>query len=144
LSNLHIKFSGLDEKSGAIFLQFASDDTLHLIDQSTIHGFFPSQYNTHEIEELIPYMAEFGSQILNQQTSISQNQFSQEQVIKFNQLVGITKVVPVTSAPTQVPAGQANQYDLDSNKNPNGQVDHFRNIVLEVLAEEGLILGKVK
>lgn len=144
MSKVHIKFSGLDENSGAIFLQFATDETLHLIDQSTIHGFFPSQYNTHEIEELIPFMAEFGHQMLNQQAIINQNKFSVEQMDKFNQLIGSTQAVPVNSILPQAATSQDNQYSLDSSKNPNSQIDQFRNIVLEVLAEEELIPGKVK
>ena len=144
MSNIHIKFSGLDENSGAIFLQFATDETLHLIDQSTIHGFFPSQYHTHEIEELIPFMVELGHQSLTQLASINQNKFTQEQATKYNQLIGTIQVAPVNATATQLPMLQGNQYDLNSNMNPNSQVDHFRNIVLEVLAEEGLILGQVK
>ncbi|HSI44077.1 MAG TPA: hypothetical protein VK949_07005 [Methylotenera sp.] len=144
MSNIHIKFSGLDENSGAIFLQFATDETLHLIDQSTIHGFFPSQYHTHEINELIPFMVELGHQSLTQQASINQNKFTPEQTTKFNQLIGTIQAAPGNLAATQLPMVQGNQYDLNSGMNPNGQVDHFRNIVLEVLAEEGLIPGKVK
>jgi len=144
LSSIYIKFSGLDENSGVIFLQFATDETLLQIDKSTIHGFFPSQYNTHDVEKLIPLMAEFGHQMLNQQAAINKNKFSQEQVAKFNQLMGTTQVVPINSSLSQITTAQANQYDLESSQNVNGQVDQMRNIVLEILAEEGLILGKVK
>lgn len=144
MSNIHIKLSGLDENSGAIFLQFATDETLGLIDQSTIHGFFPSQYKTYEMNELLPLMAEFGHQILKQQSSLNENRFSQDQVIGFSSFIGTTQLVPISSLPFQSISGQDNQYNLDSNKNPNSQVDHMRNIVLEILAEEGLILGKVK
>lgn len=144
MSSIYIKFSGLDENSGVIFLQFATDETLLQIDKSTIHGFFPSQYNTHDVEKLIPLMAEFGHQMLNQQAAINKNKFSQEQVAKFNQLMGTTQVVPINSSLSQITTAQANQYDLESSQNVNGQVDQMRNIVLEILAEEGLILGKVK
>lgn len=141
---MHIKFSGLDENSGVIFLQFATDETLHLIDQSTIHGFFPSQYKTYEINELLPLMAEFGHQMLSQQSIINENKFTQEQIVNFNQLIGTTQTIPINSLPTQTSLGENNSYNLDSTKNPNSQVDQMRNIVLEILAEEGLILGKVK
>lgn len=144
MNKVHIKFSGIDENSGAIFLQFATDETLHLIEQSTIHGFFPSQYKTHEINDLLPLMAEFGYQMLSQQTAINENKFTQDQANSFNQLIGTIQAVPVDSLPTQPSSEQGNQYNLDSTKNPNSQVDQMRNIVLEILAEEGLILGKVK
>lgn len=144
MSNIHIKFSGIDENSGVIFLQFATDETLYLIDQSTIHGFFPSQYKTYEINELLPLMAEFGHQMLSQQAVVNENKFTQVQVDSFNQLVGTTQLVPISSYPTQDSSRPDNQYDVDSAKNPNSQVDQMRNIVLEILAEEGLIIGKVK
>lgn len=141
---MHIKFSGLDENSGVIFLQFATDETFHLIDQSTIHGFFPSQYKTYEINELLPLMAEFGHQMLSQQSVLNENKFTQEQIDSFNQLIGTTQTIPINSLLTQTSSGEDNSYNLDSTKNPNSQVDQMRNIVLEILAEEGLILGKVK
>lgn len=144
MSKVHIKFSGIDENSGAIFLQFATEENLDLINQSTIHGFFPSQYRTHEISELLPFMAEFGHQMLMQQAAINVNKFTAEQANNFNQLIGTTQAVPINSASPSNLIGLDNQYDLDSNKNPNSQVDQMRNIVLEMLAEEGLILGKVK
>lgn len=144
MSNIHIKFSGIDEGSGAIFLQFASENTLNLIDQSTIHGFFPSQYKTHAIDELLPLMAEFGHQMLAQQTIVNENKFTHEQTNSFNQLIGTIQAVPLSSLPIHISSSVDGQYNLDSVKNPNSQVDQMRNIVLEILAEEGLILGKVK
>lgn len=143
MSNIHIKITGIDENSGVIFMQCATDETLHLIDQSTIHGFFPSQYKIYEINELIPLMAEFGHQMLSHQSVLNENKFTQEQVSSFNQLIGTTQTTTIKSLPIQT-SPTDNSYNLDSTKNPNGQVDQMRNIVLEILAEEGLILGKVK
>jgi hypothetical protein len=144
LSDIYIKFCSIDEISGIVFLQFANEDTLSTIDNSTIHGFFPSQYNTFEINELLPLMAEFGGQMLVQQESINQKKFTTEQVNSFSQLIGTMKSVPIPSMPSHMPVVDGSQYSLDSNKNPNGQVDQIRNIVLEILAEEELIPGKVK
>ena len=144
MNTIHIRFSGLDENSGAIFLQFATDETLHLIDQNTMHGFFPSQYKTNEINELLPLMAEFGHQMLAQQSVQNENKFTQDQLNSFNKFIGTIQAVPINPLLTQSTSGQDNPYNLDSTKNPNSQVDQMRNIVLEILAEEGLILGKIK
>lgn len=144
MNTIHIRFSGIDENSGAIFLQFATDETLHLIDQNTMHGFFPSQHKTHEISELLPLMAEFGHQMLTMQSVQNENKFTQDQLNSFNQFIGTIQTVPVNPLLTNTTSGQDNPYDLDSTKNPNSQVDQMRNIVLEILAEEGLIAGKVK
>ena len=143
MNTIHIKFSGIDENSGVIFLQFATDETLHLIDQSTIHGFFPSQYKTHEMSELLPLMAEFGHQMLSQQNVLNENKFTERQIDSFNQFIGTTQTIPINSLSIQTSSDKDNSYNLDSTKNPNSQVDQMRNIVLEILAEEGLILGKV-
>ncbi|EUJ10336.1 hypothetical protein Meth11DRAFT_1150 [Methylophilaceae bacterium 11] len=143
MSAIHIKFSGLDESAGAVFLQFATDETLEQINQSTIHGFFPSQYKSQDITELLSLMAEFGQQMLSQQMAIVDNRFTQEQLSDFNQLLGTIQRVTIDSMQPGIEE-KNNPYHLDSLKNPNSQVDQMRNIVLEILAEEGLIIGKIK
>ena len=144
MKNIHIKFSGIDENAGVIFLQFATDETLQAIDQATIHGFFPSQYHVNEIEQLLPFMAEFGHQMLTLQSVVNQNKFSAEQTQNYNQLIGTTKTIGLSENISGSATMNQNQYNPDSIQNPNGQVDQMRNIVLEMLAEEGLILGRVK
>ncbi|MFV1922204.1 MAG: hypothetical protein ACMZ63_06350 [Methylotenera sp.] len=148
--NIHIKFSGIDEASGAIFLQFATDETLHMIDQQVMHGFFPSEHNkAGDIEQLLPEMARFGQQMLMQQIQTQQNKFNPDQVSQVQQLMGKVKTVSVeadTAAGDMALSnvGSSQQYNIDSMQNANGNIDQMRNIVLEVLAEEGLIKGAVK
>jgi hypothetical protein len=141
MQQIHIRFCSVDEQAGVIFLQFATDESLPLIEQSTMHGFFPAQHQTFDMEALLPLMAEFGRQVVMQQEAINQNSFTADQANQFKQLVGSTKAVPISDFTT----GQsADLYNVAPIQSSNVQIDQMRNIVLEILAEEGLIPGALK
>lgn len=144
MENIHIRVVSIDELAGLIFLQFATDETLPMIEQSTMHGFFPAQYPKSSLDELFGYMAEFGRQILEQQVQVQQNKLSAEQVSVFESLLGQIKAVKVPDFQSALDAGGEGSYNPDGPSNTNGQIDQFRNLILEVLAEEGLIPGGVK
>jgi hypothetical protein len=145
MENVCIRFAGIDENSGALFLQFALPENISTIDQSTIHAFFPHHYETKIIEELIPHMAAFGHSILGQQ-QLNQpaHRFSEQQLAEYSKLIGTSRSVEINQEALSVKQGPASQYNPDGSSNPNSHVDEFRNIVLEILAEEGLIAGSVK
>lgn len=144
--NIHIKFTGIDEASGAIFMQFATDETLPAIDQQVMHGFFPSNYDKDNIEDLLPEMARFGQQLLVQEIETQQNKFNATQVAQVQKLIGSVKSILLEGDPSaELPVdASGNQYNIDSTQNANGNIDQMRNVVLEILAEEGLIKGAVK
>lgn len=149
MSHIHIKFCQIDAISGAIFVQFATDEQLHMIDQQTMHGFFPAEHGTDDIEKLMPEIAKFGQQMLSQEAEVQQNQLNQTQVANFQPLIGTVRSMPIDTPSADAgdisgSVSGGNQYSIDSTANINGNVDQMRNIVLEILAEEGLIPGEVK
>jgi hypothetical protein len=148
LSNIHIKFCQIDNMSGAIYLQFATDDTLHMISEQAMHAFFPSQYESDDIEKLLPEIARFGQQMLNYQKEAHKNQFSPKQMEEYQKYLGNMRSVALDDNTELEVAGlftsaSDKQYVIDAT-NTNKNVDYMRNVVLEVLAEEGLIPGRVK
>lgn len=144
MSNIHIKFSQIDEYSGAIFVQFATDESLHMIDQQTMHAIFPRQYGSDDLEKIMPEIAKFGAQMLIQQNETKKNQFSRELVDEYQKYLGSIRSVSVDSRAGDAFVTQNLEYSIDSSANVNGNVDEVRNIVLEVLAEEGLIPGGLR
>jgi hypothetical protein len=144
LSNIHIKFSQIDEYSGAIFVQFATDDTLRMIDQQTMHAIFPKQYGSDDLEKIMPQIAKFGAQMLVQQNEAKKNQFSKEQVEGYQKYLGSVRSISLENGEAGSLETNSIEYSIDSKANINGNVDEVRNIVLEILAEEGLIPGGLR
>lgn len=144
MSNIHIKFSRVDESSGAIFVQFAKDESLHMIDQQTMYAIFPNQYGSNDLEEIMPQIAKFGVQILRQQNEAKKNQFSQEQVEEYQKYLGSIRSVNLGDEEADSSGGKSMEYNIDSGLNINSKVDEVRNIVLEILTEEGLIPGGLR
>ena len=149
MENICIRFAGLDQNSGALFLQFSKPENIVAIEQTTIHAFFPYQYEvTGGIDQLVPYMASMGKMLLdqlqvNQQT---QRQLSQVLVDEFSNLIGTNKTIAV-EASSSVLTGKSERnsiYGLSEDNTPKVLVDEVRCIILEILAEEGLIAGSVK
>ncbi|WP_124553704.1 hypothetical protein [Methylophilus methylotrophus] len=144
MSNIHIKFSQIDEYSGAIFVQFATDESLHMIDQQTMHAIFPRQYGSDDLEKIMPEIAKFGAQMLIQQNETQKNQFSREQVEDYQKYLGSIRSVSLENGPAASLGMKSMEYNIDSSANINANVDEVRNIVLEILAEEGLIPGGLR
>ena len=93
-------------------------------------------------------MASMGKMLLdqlqvNQQT---QRQLSQVLVDEFSNLIGTNKTIAV-EASSSVLTGKSERnsiYGLSEDNTPKVLVDEVRCIILEILAEEGLIAGSVK
>lgn len=146
MQSICIKFAGIDEISGALLLQFAAPENNATIDQSTIYSFHPWQYAAENIEQLLPYMANFGYEVLlaQQQAHPPEHQFTTQQFEQYSKLIGTQRSIEIDVAAVPIKTGSDNQYNPDSLANPNSQVDQIRCIVLEILAEEGLIPGRVE
>ena len=148
MENICIRFAGLDENSGALFLQFSKPEDAAIVEHATIHAFFPHQYQETSLEKLMPQMAAMGKMLLdqlqvNQQT---QRQLSQVLVDEFSNLIGTNKTIAVEAIPS-VLTGKSERnsiYGLSEDNTPKVLVDEVRCIILEILAEEGLIAGSVK
>lgn len=145
MEKICIRFAGVDQNSGAIFVQFSSPEQVATIDQSTIHAFFPHQFESQEIDKLMPHISAMGRVALEQQQAVQFNhQFTQAQLDEYSQLIGTCRSVDVDASITVPQVEPPALYGLDGSANPNGQVDQICCIVLEILAEEGLIPGAIQ
>lgn len=145
MENICIRFAGVDQSTGALFLQFSTPENLVTIDQSTIHAFFPHQYETGDLEILTKHMAQMGCMLLQQQQEVQNlHQFTQAQIDEYSKLVGSCRTVQVDSSAPAVRSDYAGATILETINNPSGQFDQLRCVVLEILAEEGLIPGGIK
>lgn len=144
MENICIRFAGMDQNTGALFLQFSKPESVATIDQSTIHAFFPYQYDTNDTETLMQHMAHTGQMLLQQQQDIQNNhQFTQAQVDEFSKLIGACHTIEIDASVEPVKIENAGLSVLETANNPSGQLDQVRCIVLEILAEEGLIPGGI-
>jgi hypothetical protein len=141
MNNIKIKFAGMDESSGALLVQFSAPDAPQNIDDTPLYPFFPWQFESDDIEQLLPHIAAFGEGILTQQQQQQQHKFTPEQLAKFSPLIGTNRIAEVT--PLQQTGGAHVPYDPNS-QDSSVHVDQLRCTILEILAEEGLIPGAVK
>jgi len=141
---IHIRFAGLDEANGLIFLQFSFTEDLATIDQSTIHGFSPNNYKVDSFDQLIPHMISLGHNFLKQQALVADNKFNKEQLHEYGKLIGTNITCDLDNNLSPDDPNETNLYNSDMRNNPNSQIDEVRCIVLEILAEEGLIPGGIK
>ena len=144
MENICIRVAGVDQNTGALFFQFSAPENVKTIDQSTIHAFFPHQYETDDIDALMKHMAQMGHMLMQQQQEIQHDhQFTQAQVDEYSRHIGTYRTIEVDPSMQPVKMEHTGLTVLESASNPGGQLDQLRCIVLEVLAEEGLIPGGI-
>jgi hypothetical protein len=140
MDKIKIKFAGMDENAGALLVQFSTPDAPQNIDEAPMYPFFPWQFQSDDIEKLLPHIAVFGQGILGHQQQQQQHKFTPEQKGKFSLLIGTDRVTEIQSVAQPNPT---TPYDPNT-QDASVQIDNLRCTILEILAEEGLIPGAVK